>query len=166
MSGKTIVLDHDRLQRKLIRLAHQLHEENFDEKGIVLVGVAPRGATLAKRLADRLTKETDLRVECVELTLDKDAPLEKPVELSVDPNSLRDRVVVLVDDVLMSGRTLMHAAGFLIQVPLKKLTTLVLVDRRHRTYPIRVDIVGLTLSTTMQEHISVELGKKDTVYLS
>ena len=73
--------------------------------------------------------------------------------------------MILVDDVLMSGRTLMHAAGYLIQVPLKKLTTVVLVDRRHRTYPIRADIVGMTLSTTIQEHISVELGKKDSVHL-
>jgi pyrimidine operon attenuation protein/uracil phosphoribosyltransferase len=166
MPTKTIVLDHDRVQRKLVRIAHQLHEENHEEQGIVLVGIAPRGLTLAKRLAALLTKETDLKVDLLELTLDKDAPLERPAKLSVDPDQLRDRVVVLVDDVLMSGRTLMHAASYLVQVPLKKLTTVVLVDRRHRTYPIRADIVGLTLSTTLQDHISVELGRKDTVYLA
>lgn len=166
MNTKTIVLDHERVQRKLMRIAHQLHEENFTEGSIVMVGVAPRGFTLAKRLYDILSKSTEMTMELVELKLDKDEPLEKPVELSIDPKQLRDRVVVLVDDVLMSGRTLMHAAGFLVQVPLKRLTTVVLVDRRHRAYPIRADIVGLTLSTTMQEHISVELGKKDTVYLA
>jgi pyrimidine operon attenuation protein/uracil phosphoribosyltransferase len=120
---------------------------------------------IAERLAARLSTGTDLKVDLVKLQLDKDAPLDRPLELSIPPETLRDRVVVLVDDVLMSGRTLMHAASFLIQVPLKKLTTVVLVDRRHRTYPIRVNIVGLTLSTTLQEHISVELGKKDNVYL-
>jgi pyrimidine operon attenuation protein/uracil phosphoribosyltransferase len=166
MPGKTIVLDHDRLQRKLVRIVHQLHEENFEEEGIVLVGIAPRGSLLAERFSQRLLQETALSVELVELKLDKDAPLERPAALSVDPETLRGRVVVLVDDVLMSGRTLMHAASFLVQVPLKKLTTVVLVDRRHRTYPIRADIVGLTLSTTVQEHISVELGRKDTVYLT
>lgn len=166
MSTKTIVLDHDRVQRKLTRIVHQLHEEYHTEHGIVLVGIAPRGLTLAKRLQAGLTEATDLKVELVELKLDKDQPLERPVNLSVEPATLRDRVVVLVDDVLMSGRTLMHAASFLVQVPLKKLTTVVLVDRRHRAYPIRADIVGLTLSTTLQEHISVELGKKDTVYLA
>ncbi|HQX99480.1 MAG TPA: phosphoribosyltransferase family protein [Flavobacteriales bacterium] len=166
MSTKTIVLDHDRVQRKLQRIAHQLHEENWEEQGIVLVGISPRGTTIAKRLADRLTQGTDLGVELVELELDKDAPLQVPPSLSVEADRLHDRVVVLVDDVLMSGRTLMHAASYLIQVPLKKLTTVVLVDRRHRTYPIRVDIVGLSLSTTLQEHISVELGRKDTVYLT
>lgn len=166
MPTKTIVLDHDRLQRKIVRIVHQLHEENCEEVGIVLVGIAPRGLTLAKRIAEQLMKGTELTVDLVELKLDKDAPLERPATLSVDPATLRERVVVLVDDVLMSGRTLMHAASFLVQVPLKKLTTVVLVDRRHRTYPVRADIVGLTLSTTLQEHISVELGRKDAVYLS
>ena len=166
MSGKTIVLDHDRVQRKITRIVHQLHEDYHEEAGIVLVGVAPRGHTLAKRLQQMLAEATTLNVELVELKLDKDAPLERPAKLSVDPATLRDRVVVLVDDVLMSGRTLMHAASYLVQVPLKKLTTVVLVDRRHRAYPIRADIVGLTLSTTLQEHISVEFGNKDTVYLA
>lgn len=166
MSERTVILDHDQAQRKLRRIAHQLHEEHFQEKGIVLVGIAPRGATLAKRLAAMLDEIADFDVEVVELRLDKDLPLERPVQLSVEVKTLRNRLVVLVDDVLMSGRTLMHAASYLVQVPLKRLTTVVLVDRRHRAYPVRADIVGLTLSTTLQEHISVEFGKKDVVYLS
>lgn len=166
MSAKTVVLDHDRVQRKLERIAHQLHEENHEESGIVIVGVAQRGYVMATRLADRLQGIVGMDVVLAKLTLDKEAPLDAPVKLSVDVGSLRDRVVVLVDDVLMSGRTLMHAAAYLVQVPLKKLTTVVLVDRRHRTYPIRADIVGLTLSSTMQEHISVELGRKDVVYIT
>ncbi len=166
MPSKTLVLDHDRVQRMLTRIVHQLHEENHAESGIVLVGIAPRGATLAKRLAQQLKEHTELAVELAELKLDKDAPLERPASLSIGADTLRDRVVVLVDDVLMSGRTMMHAASFLVQVPLKRLITVVLVDRRHRTYPIRADIVGLTLSTTMQDHISVELGRKDVVYLT
>ncbi len=166
MSKKTTVLDHDRVQRKLKRIAHQLFEENHAETGIVLVGVAPRGYLLAKRLSTMLKEIKGPATELVELHLDKDRPLEKPVKLSADPAILKGRVVVLVDDVLMSGRTLMYAAAFLVQVPLNKLTTVVLVDRLHRTFPIRADIVGLTLSTNLQEHISVELGKKDSVYLS
>jgi pyrimidine operon attenuation protein/uracil phosphoribosyltransferase len=163
---RTQVLDHDKVQRKLERIAHQLHEENFGEKGIVMVGIAPRGLKLAQRLGERLREISDLQVDLVELKLDKDDPLGAPVKLATDPAELKDRVVVLVDDVLMSGRTLMHAAAHLVRVPLRKLTTVVLVDRRHRTYPIRADIVGLTLSTTVQEHISVELGRKDAVYLT
>ncbi|HEY0977948.1 MAG TPA: phosphoribosyltransferase family protein [Flavobacteriales bacterium] len=163
---RTLVLDHDRVQRKLRRIAFQLYEENCQEKELVLVGIAPRGSKLAQRLKTLLEEISPLRIELVELTLDKDDPLTGPVGLSVELDALKDRRVILVDDVLMSGRTLMHAAAYLVRVPLKRFNTVVLVDRLHRAYPIRADIVGLTLSTTLQEHISVELGRKDAVYLS
>jgi pyrimidine operon attenuation protein / uracil phosphoribosyltransferase len=163
---RTIVLDHDRVKRKLRRIAFQLYEENCAEPELVVVGIAPRGTQLAKRLKALLEEISPLHIELVELTLDKNDPLTGPVELSVDISALRDRRVILVDDVLMSGRTLMHAAAYLVQVPLKRFNTVVLVDRLHRAYPIRADIVGLTLTTTLQEHISVELGRKDGVYLS
>lgn len=166
MSERTIVLDHEEVQRKLERIAHQLHEEHHEQTSIVLVGVAPRGAALAERLHKRLKAIASFEVELVQLKLDKDRPLEAPVNLSRPLDELRGRTVVLVDDVLMSGRTLMHAAAHLVSVPLQRLQTVVLVDRRHRSFPIRADIVGLTLSTTAQEHISVELGKRDRVYLS
>ncbi len=162
---RTRVLDHERVQRKLMRIAMQLHEENHGEKRIVLVGIAPRGVVVARRLMHLLEQEGGPASDLVELTLDKDDPLGGPIQLSAPLENLQDRVVVLVDDVLMSGRTLMHAAAHLVGAKLKKLTTVVLVDRRHRTFPIRADIVGLTLSTTMQEHISVELGDQDAVYL-
>lgn len=163
---RSLVLDHDKVQRKLRRIAFQLYEENCQEQELVLVGIAPRGAQLAKRLRALLQEISPLQVELVELELDKEAPVTGPVEMSVDLETLRDRRVILVDDVLMSGRTLMHAAAYLVQVPLKRFNTVVLVDRLHRAYPIRADIVGLTLSTTLQAHISVELGRKDAVYLS
>ncbi|MDQ3101253.1 MAG: phosphoribosyltransferase [Bacteroidota bacterium] len=166
MGNKITVLDHESVKRKLERIAHQLHEENFEEKGIVLIGVADRGSILVKRLAKRLKEISELEITIAEIKLDKDKPLENPVELSVDAKELKGKVVVLVDDVLMSGRTLMYAASFLIRSALKKLVTVVLVDRMHRTFPIRADIVGLTLSTTLREHISVELGKQDAVYLA
>jgi pyrimidine operon attenuation protein / uracil phosphoribosyltransferase len=166
MPNKITVLDHDRVKRKLERITHQLHEENFEEEHIILIGVAGRGSLLVQRLAKRLKEISELQVTTGEIKLDKDKPLEAPVKLSIDRSLLEERVVVLVDDVLMSGRTLMYAAANLVQAPVKKLVTVVLVDRMHRTFPIRADIVGMTLSTTLQEHISVELGRKDAVYLA
>ncbi len=167
MAGeRTLLLDHERVQRKLKRMAIQLCEEHSTVDGIVLIGIAPRGATLAERLARLIGEFASMKVDLMELSLDKDEPLNGPVRLSADIDLLRDRTVVLVDDVLMSGRTLMHAAAHLVTVKLARLTTVVLVDRRHRAYPIRADIVGMTLSTTVQERISVELGRKDAVYLS
>ncbi|MBV6405045.1 MAG: phosphoribosyltransferase [Flavobacteriales bacterium] len=164
--GPTLVLDHDQVRRKLERIAHQLHEEHHREDALVLVGISGRGSKLAARLATLLEGIATFRTEVLELTLDKDAPHAHPIRLSAPPERLAGRTVVLVDDVLMSGRTLMHAAAHLVQAPLKRLTTVVLVDRRHRAFPIRADIVGLTLSTTLQEHISVELGKRDRVQLT
>jgi pyrimidine operon attenuation protein / uracil phosphoribosyltransferase len=163
---RTLILDHDRVQRKLKRIAIQLCEETWGEKDLVVVGIVPRGLELAERLVVLINEVAKVRIELVQLTLDKDAPLIGPVQLNIALDRLENRTVVLVDDVLMSGRTLMHAAAHLVQVKLSKLTTVVLVDRRHRAYPIRADIVGLTLSTTVQEHITVELGRKDAVYIS
>ncbi|MCB0790264.1 MAG: phosphoribosyltransferase [Flavobacteriales bacterium] len=165
-ASPTIILDHEQVRRKLERIAHQLHEEHFAEKGIVMVGVAKRGAKLAERLAGMLTGIAELKVELLTITLDKDDPHAAPVRLNASLDRLDGQVVVLVDDVLMSGRTLMHAAAFLVGAKPKRVTTVVLVDRRHRTFPIRADIVGLTLSTNLQEHISVELGSRDRVHLS
>jgi pyrimidine operon attenuation protein/uracil phosphoribosyltransferase len=166
VAERTVVLEHDRIQRKLDRMALQVLEHNPGEKHLVIVGVMPRGAVLAKRIKKLLDRDPGITTEVLELTLPKDGPLDAPVELKPSGKELDGAAVVLVDDVLMSGRTLMHAAAHLVKHPLKRLTTLVLVDRMHRTFPIRADIVGLTLSTTLQEHISVEMGKKDTVYLS
>lgn len=164
-TARARVLDHERVQRKLMRIAMQLHEESHEEKRIVLVGIAPRGIVVARRIGGLLEQEGGPASDLIELTMDKDDPLGGSILLSAPLENLQDRVVVLVDDVLMSGRTLMHAAAHLVRARLKKLTTVVLVDRRHRIFPIRADIVGLTLSTTMQEHISVELGAQDAVYL-
>lgn len=166
VAERTVVLEHDRIQRKLDRMALQVLEQNPGEKHLVIVGVMPRGAVLAKRIKKLLDRGPGITTEVLELTLPKDGPLDAPVELKPSGKELDGAAVVLVDDVLMSGRTLMHAAAHLVKHPLKRLTTLVLVDRMHRTFPIRANIVGLTLSTTLQEHISVEMGKKDSVYLS
>lgn len=167
MTGqRTIVLDHPRVQRKLRRIAYQLVEEHQNATELVLIGVAPRGARLAERLQVLLAEIVPLPTRVLHISLDKNAPLEHPVALNAELDTLRDQRVVLVDDVLMSGRTLMHAAAYLVQVPMAHFSTVVLVDRLHRAYPIRADIVGLTLTTTVQEHISVELGAEDAVYLS
>ncbi|MBK9758926.1 MAG: phosphoribosyltransferase [Flavobacteriales bacterium] len=163
---RTLLLDHERIQRKLKRISIQLCEETWTEKELVIVGIAPRGVELAKRLGTSMGKVSNASIELVKLHLDKDDPHTGPVKLSVELGHLKNKTVILVDDVLMSGRTLMHAAAHLVQVKLAKLTTVVLVDRRHRAYPIRADIVGLTLSTTAQEHITVELGRTDAVYIS
>ena len=162
---KTQVLSHQEVQRKIERIAHQLFEQNHAEEKVIIGGIASRGSELARRIATSLESLGAFETHFLELTIDKDAPQSVQPVLSGELSQLDGRVVFLVDDVLQSGRTLMHAAAHLMTVSMKKLTTVALVDRRHRSFPIRADVVGLTLSTTMQDHISVRFGKKDAVYL-
>lgn len=166
MVNKVTVLTHLQVQQKINRIAYELYETNFDEKEIYLVGITGQGLTLAKRLQVLLGNISGKKITLLEITLDKDNPLGKSIHLSAELNSLTDKPVILVDDVLNSGRTLIYSAQYLLQAPLKKLQTVCLVDRWHRRFPIRADFVGLTLSTTLQEHIEVVFNNEnDNVYL-
>jgi pyrimidine operon attenuation protein/uracil phosphoribosyltransferase len=104
-------------------------------------------------------------VEVIEVQLDKENPLDSDVKVSAH-SELKQKVVVLVDDVLKSGKTLMYGAQYFLNQPIKKLMTAILIDRNYKTYPIKADVVGLCLATTLQEHVSVELGDKEAVYLN
>lgn len=162
----TLILDHDQVERKIQRIAHEILEKHHSEKELIMVGVAKRGVILSEKLASILKDISKIKVRTVAITLDKDGPLDNPIELSIGTEELKGKCVILVDDVLQGGTTLMYAAAHIVQASISRLTTVVLVDRRHRKFPIRADIVGLTLSTTLQEHISVKLnGKKTLVQL-
>jgi pyrimidine operon attenuation protein/uracil phosphoribosyltransferase len=101
-----------------------------------------------------------------ELKIDKHNTVENEVTISGSREEMVGKSIVLVDDVLNSGKTLIYSMKAILQTDTKKIRTVLLVDRDHRRYPILTDFVGMTLSTTLQEHISVEFGKKDAVYLS
>ncbi|MCA1752344.1 MAG: hypothetical protein LC670_11255 [Flavobacteriales bacterium] len=112
-----------------------------------------------------LNEVADFKITLLSLKIDKKDPLKTP-ELNGDGKQLAGKSVVILDDVLNSGRTLMYAACHVLQWKVAKLRTVVLVDRKHRKFPIKADFVGLTLSTTLQDHIEVVFEKgKDAVYL-
>lgn len=163
---KTIVLQHEQIQQKINRIAYEIYESNVSAKVLYVVGIEKAGYILAERLCVILKSISPIEIKLVKLSLHKDEPLEHPIQLSVHVNELADNSVILVDDVLNSGKTLIYAAHYLLQSPLKNLNTVCLVDRLHRRFPIRADFVGLTLSTTLQEHIQVEFSQgNDIVYL-
>ena len=166
MSDQTLILNHEQIRQKINRIAYEIHENNFDSQSLIIVGVANQGFILAERVADMLRKISTIEITLARIDLNKDNPLSDNIILSIDLNQLADKNVIIADDVLNSGKTLMYATTYLLRAPVKKLQTVCLVDRRHRKYPIRADFVGLTLSTTIQEHIEVEFTEnKDTVYL-
>ena len=163
---KTLVLNKQQLQQKIDRLAWQIHEQNYKVKEIIIAGIANRGVLIAKKIAKKLTEISAIKVKLATIKVDKDNPFYKDIEVDISEKDYKNKVLILVDDVLNSGKTLMYGAKYFLSVPLKKLSTIVLVDRNHNRFPIKADFVGLSLSTTLKEHISVELEKNAGVYLS
>ena len=164
-SSTTLVLNAQQIEQKLYRMAWEVIEKNHQESHIVIAGISPKGSILAQRLCKHLINISSILVEVIEIKLDKVNPLSSPVEVSKH-NELNDKVILLVDDVLKSGKTLMYGAQYFLNQPIKKLMTAILVDRNYKTYPIKADVVGLSLATTLQEHVTVDLGKKEAVYLN
>tara|TARA_B100000959_G_C14547592_1_gene446257 strand:- start:61 stop:558 length:498 start_codon:yes stop_codon:yes gene_type:complete len=164
--GKSLVLNKEQVQKKIDRLAWQIYEQNYKEKEIIIAGIAKRGVLVAQKLADKLMEISSVKVKLSTIRLDKDNPYEKEIEVDITEAEFKDKVLILVDDVLNSGKTLIYGTKHFLSVPLKRLSTVVLVDRNHNRFPIKADFVGLSLSTTLKEHISVELEKNVGVYLS
>ena len=167
MTTKSKILEIQGIDQKLKRLAWQVYEKNSAEKEIIVVGVSERGLILAKQLEAHIEEISKIKTKLAHLDLDKENPYNKEVTLDLEVKEYANKVVVLVDDVLNSGKTLMYAAKHFLTTPLKRLAIMVLVDRNHNRYPIKADYVGLSLATTLQEYINVELkGANKGVYLS
>lgn len=163
-STKTLVLDAKQIDQKIQRMAWEIYENNYLEKYIVIAGICPKGSVLSQRLSQYLTSISSLKVDTIEVTLDKENPLSSEVKVS-SHSKLDHKVVVLVDDVLNSGKTLIYGAQYFLNQPVKKLMTAVLIDRNYKRFPIKADVVGLSLATTLQEHVNVELENEKAVYL-
>lgn len=158
---KTLILNKEQIQQKSRRIAYQILEDNFEEKAIVLVGIADRGYIFAKRLQVILQEiAAEKTIELIKVTIQKskrtlDASTDHPVETA------KDKTVIIVDDVLNSGRTLAYALAAFINIPLKKMRTAVLIDRSHHQFPIFSDYYGTKLSTILKEHVEVKLEEFD-----
>ncbi len=164
---KIKILDSTLLDKKIKRLAWEIFENNSNEKEIVFVGIAERGLNLAQRLVKYLDGISKIKSTVLNLKLDKDNPYKKQAVLDADVTDFADKVVILCDDVLNSGKTLMYASKHFLDVPLKNLSIVVLVNRDHNRYPIKANYVGISLATTLQEYIKVSLDKSDQgIYLS
>jgi pyrimidine operon attenuation protein/uracil phosphoribosyltransferase len=162
--SRTKVLEQHQIEQKIIRMAWEIYEHNVNESEIVIAGIDAQGYNLAERLSTQLNNISNLKVSLLKLELDKKNPLSK--EIIIDKKSdLKNQVVVLVDDVLNSGKTLIYSSQYFLNSEVKKLMTAVLIDRNYRLFPIKADVVGVSLSTTMQEHITVDLGNNEAVFL-
>lgn len=150
---RTIILDKERIDWKMQRMAYQIWENNSDEKELTLIGIEDSGLVVAKSLSRRLQEISPLKVNVLSLKMNKRQPLKGDLTIDEDLNK---KSVVLVDDVANSGKTLLYALRPILDYDPKKVLITVLVDRRHKSYPVAPDIVGHSVATTLQEHIEVE----------
>jgi pyrimidine operon attenuation protein/uracil phosphoribosyltransferase len=165
--SKTLVLTEEQVLLKIQRIAWQIFEQHVNEDVVYLVGISKSGFWLAKQIMAVLGDISDLQLKLVEMEINKKNPLDESVRINIELSELEGKCVVLIDDVLNSGRVLIYGVRHLLGQPLKSLTTAVLVDRNHKEYPIKADVKGLSLSTSIQEHVEVEIkGNNAKVYLS
>lgn len=166
--SQLVVLDKIQIQQKINRIAYQILEDNLNEKEIVLAGIWDRGYKLALRLKEVLLNISDLKVLILRIDLEKNNS-KLVASTDLDETKWKNKVIILVDDVLNSGKTLAYGLGVFLNTPHKKIRTVVLVDRSHKIFPIATDFVGLQMATVLKEHVDVVLdvdGQEDCVYLS
>lgn len=162
---RTQVLNQTQVNQKIDRLAFEIYENHYDEKEIFIAGIEGNGYNLAKLLKDRLGNFTEMKVTLVSVYVNKQDPLSEKASVELEKSDVEDKVVILVDDVLNSGKTLIYGIKHFLKVRLKALRTVALVDRDHKRFPVKADYVGLHLSTTLQEHVKVVLEGEMGVYL-
>lgn len=156
---KDSILNHEEINHKIKRIAYQIYESNVDEKAVILAGIDSNGYVLAKKLKANLDKISDLEVVLCKVIIDKKNPLN-PIKTSLKTEEYTNKSIVLIDDVLNSGSTLIYGVKHFLNVPLKQFKTAVLVNRNHKKFPVKADFKGISLSTSLNEHVEVILEGK------
>lgn len=163
---RNLILNHDQIQHITKRIAYQIYETNVDEAEIVVAGIKGGGESFAKKIVTVLKNITDANIVLCKMDMDKKNPLESGVSTSLAEDGYKNKSIVLVDDVLNSGTTLIYGTHHFLKTPIKQLKTAVLVNRNHKKYPIKADFKGISLSTSLNEHIIVDFEpKNNAVYL-
>lgn len=157
---KIQLLNKQQVNQKIKRVAFEIFENNFSEKELVFVGIEKMGYVFAQLLIEEYKLISKQKVVLIKLYLDKYSPLQSEIRLESD-YSLKDKVVILFDDVLNTGRTLVYSLKPFLNTEIKKLQTAVIVDRGYKSFPVAADYIGYALSTTLKEHVNVVLDDSD-----
>jgi pyrimidine operon attenuation protein / uracil phosphoribosyltransferase len=155
------ILDQAQIRQKIKRLAIEILENNFEEKSIILVGINNNGTGFAKHLVKELKKITDISISLFTVRLNPAAPLSSPIEIDTQVESLKGKTIIVVDDVANTGRTIFYACKPVLDIIPKKLEVAVLIDRKHKTFPIYPKYVGMSLATTLKEDIELKIDAEE-----
>tara|TARA_R100001369_G_scaffold92821_1_gene140162 strand:- start:2740 stop:3240 length:501 start_codon:yes stop_codon:yes gene_type:complete len=165
MQEQTVILTKKQIAHKIKRIAYQVYETNVDEKEVIIAGIKNNGYTFAKKLKAAVENISPIQVTLCEVTINKKKPTD-PIETSITKEEYTNKSLLLVDDVLHSGTTLIYGVKHFLEVPLKQFKTAVLVDRNHKKYPVKADFKGISLSTSLNENVAVIFEKnKDRAIL-
>lgn len=166
MAKENLILDNNQVLQKIKRIAYEIYEHNFQEEEMIIAGVDDKGYDLAQMICNHLQKISNTKTTLVKVTVNKFAKVQGEVQLNCSPSGFEGKCIVLVDDVLNSGRTLAYCLRPFLNIDVKKIETAVLINRSHKLFPISADYNGYELSTTLKEHIEVRLAEEDMgVYL-
>lgn len=152
--SKNIILNNDEIAFKIKRIAFQIYETFINEEEIVIAGIQGNGSIFADKIASELKTISPIKVILCEVIMEKKNP-SATVTTSIPKNEYENKGLIIVDDVLNSGTTLIYGVRHFLDVPLKKFKTAVLVDRNHKKYPIKADFKGISLSTSLLENVQV-----------
>ena len=160
MEQRKQIMTAEVANKKLRRMALQVVEQNYNEAQLILIGIKTSGTAIAEKISQYLKEVFSGEVVILELSMDKKNPLNISIEPSID---LNDKIIILIDDVANSGRTMLYALKPLLNQLPKKIQTLALVERTHKSFPVDVDYVGFSVSTTLDEHILVEVAEGEVM---
>ena len=151
---KNKILNTNQIKKIVKRIAYQIHENNLEYPEIILIGVHKNGYTLAEKINKELKQISKSNIKLVSIKINKKNPLEE-IELDCKKEYLKNKVIVLVDDVLHTGKTLIYCVKHLLEITPKNFNSVVLIDRNHKKFPIKVDFKGISLSTFISDHVDV-----------
>jgi pyrimidine operon attenuation protein/uracil phosphoribosyltransferase len=154
------ILDKEQIEEKIKRISYEIYEENFDDKSIIICGIEKNGSIIAKRVIKELKSICNINIEFINISLNKKNPLNT-VAIKSSKIKIKDKSIILIDDVSNTGKTLIYVIKELTKYEPKKINTAVLVNRDHTLFPIKINFIGLSLSTSIKSHIEVKLNNNN-----
>lgn len=163
MAALTQVLSGKEIDQKIDRITRQIIENNFREKNIIIAGINGNGYLIAEKIHNIIKAHGLINASLSEIKIQKSTPTDDNTSLDIDESNVKGSVVLVIDDVINSGKTMSFAVRYILGLQAKSIQTAVLVDRKHRTFPIKSNYTGMELSTTLQDRVDVQISENEMI---